>query len=271
MSRVIKSAVLHGEPKIVENSGFMMPAEADNASENELQGNQVATAAACAVMLDETKKKAAALLAEAEAEKQELLAKAQAEAEEILAAAKEEAQKIKGDAYEEGQGKGFAEGEREGRLAAEEKMKGMIDAAVKKAESIIKLAELEGKQSILSAESKIADIAMAIADKVLPQHFIDAPQIIFPLVKAALEKVKDQDSIVIKVSPENYEFLLMAKGELQMMLEGEESLEIVSEPLLGNDGCVVESANGNVDARLETQLSIIKKAVQEVIDDGYSN
>lgn len=271
MSRVIKSAVMHGEPKIVENSGFL-PSERDSVSdEDNLLMNKVAVAATCAVMLDESKKKSAEIIEAAEKHRQACIDQAKLQAEEVIEQAKAEAERMKNDAYEEGKNAGYAEGEANGRLEAETKMKALIDSAAKKAEQIIKLSEIDSKNSILSAETKIVEIAMAIADKVIPQHFIDAPQIIFPLVKTALEKVKDQNSIVVRVSAENYEFLLMAKNELQMVLDGEEKLEIVSDQLLRNDGCIIESANGNVDARLETQMAIVKKAVQEVIDDGYSN
>lgn len=271
MSRVIKSAVMHGEPKIVENS-FFLPSKQDGASdEDDLLTNKVVVAATCAVMLDESKKKSAQIIEAAEKHRKECIDQAKLQAEEVIEQAKAEAEKLKSVAYEEGKNTGYAEGETNGRLEAETKMKDAIIEAAKKAEQIIKLAEGESKSSILSAETKIVEIAMAVADKVIPQHFIDAPQIIFPLVKNALEKVKDQNSIVVKVSAENYEFLLMAKNELQMVLDGEEKLEIVSDQLLHNDGCIIESANGNVDARLETQMAIVKKAVQEVIDDGYSN
>ena len=263
---MIKSAVVHGKPKVVESANFFLhtktePTEANGA----VLENKLAVAATCAVMLEENKRKAANILNEAQSECGRILETAKAEANKIIEKAKLEAEEIKKNAFEEGKNQGYAEGQEEGRLAAEEKMCEMITATNEKAERTIQLAEKEKLDSVLAAEAEIVTIAMAVAEKVIPQHFIDAPQVIFPLVKAALEKVKDQNSIVIKVSPENYEFVLMAKNELQMIVDGEEEICIVSDQLLKNDGCIVESANGNVDARLETQMAIVKKAVQEVM------
>ena len=48
------------------------------------------------------------------------------------------------------------------------------------------------------------------------------------------------------------------------MLEGNASLEVLSDESLQPGDCILETPNGNVDARFATQLELIKKAVQDV-------
>ena len=118
---------------------------------------------------------------------------------------------------------------------------------------------------VQEAEKQIVTIVMEVADKILPQHFIDVPQVILPLVRKALLKVRDQSQIVIHVCPESYDMVLMAKAEFQSLLEGNSVLTVKSDESLANGDCVIETPNGTVDARLATQLELIKKSVQDVM------
>lgn len=263
MSRVIKSAILQDSPKVLENPEINFVGKLQD--QIEFDREDIAAAAAYAVMLEEQKRKGAKIVEDAEMQRNHIIANAQKEAEAILIDAKQEAEEIKNAAYDEGKEKGYHEGHDDGYQAVKNEMADAIREASEKAERILGLAENEAKNSILKSENKIVQIAMAIADKIIPQHVIDIPQIVLPLVKTALEKVRDQNEIVIKVSPDDYEIVLMAKSEFQSMLDSDSQLTISADATLSNGNCIVESANGNVDARLSTQIETVKKAIQEVM------
>ena len=114
------------------------------------------------------------------------------------------------------------------------------------------------------AEADITNIAMHVVEQILPQHFIDAPQIILPLVRKALMKVRDQAEVIVHVAPDAYDLVLMAQTEFQHMLEGQAVLLIKADGSLQAGDCVLETPNGNVDARLATQIALVKKAIQDV-------
>ena len=90
------------------------------------------------------------------------------------------------------------------------------------------------------------------------------PQVILPLVRQALRKVQDQAQVIVHTAPDAYELVLMAQPEFQSMLEGNATLSVVSDDSLQMGDCILETPNGNVDARLATQLELIKQAVQDV-------
>lgn len=258
MSRVIKGAVWHEEPRLVKN-----PAVIHKVAAGLGKATDLSTAAQLFVLEEE--RKAQKILENAELERNAMIAEAQQQAEAFLANAKLEAEKLKQTAQAAGQADGYDTGHNEGYEAAVKEQQGIIEAANKKAESTIALAETEKENCVQQAEKQIMELVMAIANKILPQHFIDAPQLILPMVRSALSKVKDQNNIIIRVSPQNYEFVLMGKNEFQSMLDGQGTLKIASDPALGDSDCIIESANGNVDARLATQLEIVKKSIQEVL------
>lgn len=256
MSRVIKSAVMHDNPKVLKSPKVERPL--DEASMED-------SLAAHIIMVEEKQRKAQQMVQDAEMQRNVLIAESQQQAQQILDEANQKAGKIEITAYEKGKLRGYDNGYEEGRKAVLEDLQKTVFEANEKAQRVVALAENEKKTSILNAEAKIVEIAMAVVDKVLPQHFIDAPQIILPLVRSALEKVKDQNSIVIRVCPDDYELVLMAKNEFQMIIESDEVLTITQDRTVGKGGCIIESANGSVDARLKTQLDLLKKAIQEVL------
>lgn len=269
---MIKSAIRHEVPKILESPIAFVSTQQE---EKPLTEND--PLAAYVQLMEEQQQKAARVLDDAALEKHNILEIARKQAEEMLLAAASEAEEMKALAAAEGKEAGYktgydngceagqAKGYEDGLEKAAEEMRQAVHAANQKAEHTIAIAESDTKDAILGAESKIVEIALAIIDKVLPQHFIDVPQVILPLVRSALEKVKDQNAIVVRVSPDDYELVLMAKNEFQMILEGDEKLTIAEDQTIVRGGCMIESANGNVDARLATQLDTLKKAIQEVM------
>lgn len=254
---------MHDKPKLVENPAAVLSTMLEDTLIEE--NDSAKTAAFYAGLIEEKKQQAKQMIETAQMERDAIIAQAQNQAQQLLENAAQEAGQMKTDAEAEGKNSGYQEGYASGCETAKLEMEALVKEASEKAQRIISLAENETKNAIVAAQTKIVEIAMAVANRVIPQHFIDVPQVVLPLIKAALEKVKDQKSIIIKVAPSDYELVLLAKNEFQMMLGSDEILTIISDQSIQNGGCIVESASGNVDARLNTQLETIKKAVQEVM------
>ncbi len=211
------------------------------------------------------KKEAEQLLSKAKTDSAVMRADAEQETKAIIEDAHEQARHIMEDAKEKGHEQGVAEGREEGiRQIREEEKQIILDANAKAAKTLADAKE-SCRSYVENAENEIASIAMEIADRVLPQHFIDVPQIILPLVREALLKVRDQSEIHIRVAPANYDLVLLARSEYQGLLEGQALLEVHSDETLSQGDVVIETPNGNVDARLSTQLGMIRKSIQDVM------
>ena len=214
-------------------------------------------------LLSDTKLKCAMQEAESQ-EKQRLLmeeaqAKIEADTAEALTAAREQGSK---EGYEAGYQEGF-------KAAQEEQRKATLDA-VAQAEKTIADAKADKMNYLVEAEEQIVDMVLDIADKILPQHFIEAPQVILPLVRKAIMKIKDQPEIIVRVSPDQYDLMLLAKNEFKTLLEGQGTLEIKSDETLSISDCVLESPAGNVDARLSVQLEAVRDAVRSRLSTSQS-
>ena len=192
----------------------------------------------------------------------------QAECERILRETNEEAEKIRTQAhdegYKEGHDKGFEDGHKEGTDAAKKELKETIDNANKKAEKTIQDARNATADYFIRAENDIAKILIMAIEKVLPQHFLDVPKDILPVLREAINHVRDQKEIKVHVEPNSYDLVLVARNEL-MLTDGTAVLEIVSDDALKPGDCVIETPNGGVDARLSTQIELMKNAIQSVM------
>ena len=209
---------------------------------------------------------ASQILEEAKASCDRMKREAQQEHDKLLSDAREEIDSLRGQAKEAGHKEGFEAGHAEGREQALREMEETIREANEKAMHTLRTARDAADDYMKQAEHDVADVVMHVVEKVLPQHFIDVPQVILPAVKQALLKVKDQSQIDIHVSPDCYEFVLMARDEFRSMLVGGNAvIEVISDESLHAGDCLIETPNGAVDARLATQLELIRQAVQEIL------
>ena len=214
-------------------------------------------------LLNDTKLKCAMQEAEAQEKKRILLEEAQTRIEAEAAAALNAAK-------EQGSREGYDAGYQDGLKTAQEEQRQAILEANAQAEKTIADAKADKLNYLVEAEGQIADLVLDIANKILPQHFIDVPQVILPLVRKAIMKIKDQPEVIIRVSPDQYDLLLLAKNEFKSLLEGQGTLEVKSDESLSVSDCVLESPAGNVDARLSVQLEAIKAAVRSRLSTNQS-
>ena len=194
----------------------------------------------------------------------EVRGRAEEEAKETLEKAREEGHK---EGYEAGYTEGVNQGRIDGENAVRNEMKDAILQANSKAEKTIQDAKIQTQEYFTTAEDDIVNVVMMAIEKIIPQHFLDVPHVVLPVVRDAINHVRDQKEIKIHVEPESYDLILMARNEFQSMLtDGAAILEVVSDEALQPGDCLIETPNGGVDARLSTQIEMMKDAVKKVLN-----
>ena len=194
----------------------------------------------------------------------------QAECDRILREANEEAERLRTEAktagHEEGFNLGHEEGFEKGEKDAEAQWKEIIADANAKAEKTLRDAKDLTADYFIRAEDDVGKILMIAIEKILPQHFIDVPKDVLPVVREAIQYVRDQKEVTVHVEPHSYDLVLAARGELQALLtDGTAVLEVTSDDALNPGDCVIETPNGGVDARLAGQIEIVKDAIKSMM------
>jgi len=262
LSRVLKGVVWQDDPHIVETPKFKRPKE-----QPEDDAGEMSEEARENIMANIRRKEEAAIqkLKDAEIASEITRQEARVEAERIISEATTQADNIREEAREAGRQEGIEAGRQEGMEQIKEEQHQIIVDANAKAENTIRVAQQEALDYVTKAENTIAEMVIDIANKVIPQHFIDIPQMVLPLVQNALEKVKDQPQVVVRVSPDAYELVLMGRTDFMSTMEGKCELSIESDETLKLGDVVVESPNGTVDAKLTTQLEVVEQAIRDVM------
>jgi len=198
----------------------------------------------------------------------EVLGQASAEAEVIIQEAKYEAERI----IEEAQRTAL---ENSKRIEEEARMKGFEEAfnevkmqyedLLQEAESIRAHARVEYSDVMASIESDAINIVLDVAKKVIGNEIAQDKESILSMIRQAFEKCSNKENAVLRVSPDDYEFVQENKDRLLSMIEGIGGLEIKKDPSLKAFGCIVETPVGSIDASLQTKLKKIEDVFREII------
>jgi flagellar assembly protein FliH len=205
------------------------------------------------------------IITSAKTEAEVIISEAKTDAERSVDEAQKQIEQIKQQAYNDGFQKGQEEGILQGKQSGLDEMQSLINEAVEKTQRMLTIGEKDAKNMIVMAERQIVEIALAVASKILTYQIAENPMVILPIVKNALEKVCDQEQIVLRVSVDDFETVLQAKQEFQNMVGGEQALTVLVDRTIVRGNCVIDTSYGMVDARIDTQFDSIKTALQGVL------
>jgi len=177
---------------------------------------------------------------DAHREAQRLIAEARAEAARVVADADAAREAARREGRERGREEAFAE----------------VTALLVRARTLAAAART-------AAAADLRTLAVRIAEKVLGRALQAAPELAGDLCAAALEAARHQREITLRVHPDDLAAVAAARPRLQDLLVRAPDLALRADPAVGRGGCVVETEVGVIDARLETQLAAIERALAE--------
>jgi len=108
----------------------------------------------------------------------------------------------------------------------------------------------------------IMEISVNIAKKIIKKELESDPQIIINTIVDVLKTVsKSEPRVTIRVKPQAVEFIKDTLPNITYQYGIEAKINIVADPAIEDGGCIFQTGNGIVDASIDTQLEIIKKAL----------
>ena len=176
-----------------------------------------------------------------------------AEAMDVLSAAQKEAEDIRQQAREE--------------FEAQRKLgydKGLDDS--KEEIAIQKLEQVEKSIDYLSSmENKIVEIVLTALKKCVAE--IGDKELMVQVVQKAMQAVvRNQQQVVLKVSPEMLPTVKERLNEILSKFPGVNYITLMDDPRIKGVSCIIETDAGNVEASLDHQLAAIEKALGKCFD-----
>ena len=111
----------------------------------------------------------------------------------------------------------------------------------------------------------ILEISVDIAKKILKREIETDPQLIIDTIIDVLKTVsKNEPKITLRVRPQSVTFVKDTIPSLSYQYGIDAKISVVADPSIEEGGCVLETNNGIVDASIDTQIEIIKKALEGI-------
>ncbi|WP_418765019.1 HrpE/YscL family type III secretion apparatus protein [Mailhella sp.] len=159
-----------------------------------------------------------------------------------------ETQKKAEEAYERKREEGYRDGLEEGKLEHAEKMMETILSSVEFIEGI---------------EDTLVSVVNQAIRKIIGD--MDDKERIVRIVRNALNSVRGQQNVTVRVAPADEEIVAQALSAMTAGSSGSAFLTIVADARLPRNSCILESELGVVDASLETQLKALENAFHSKI------
>lgn len=164
----------------------------------------------------------------------------------LVSRAQDEAETIKKSAFEEGYRKGLEQAESDLVLFRKE-LTNFMNATRNVFEYIA---------------PDILEISVDIAKKVIKKEVETDPQVLINTIVEVLKTLaKNEPKINIRVKPQAVQFIKDTLPNVTYQYGIDAKINIVADPSIEEGGCILQTNNGIVDASIDTQLEIIKKAL----------
>ena len=243
MSRIIKAAEL--KVLVTDDADTVIPVQFTQQEATDMPGNTI---------LDGSN-----VIADAKRKAQEIVARAQEEARLLMQEAEEELEtlrlKTKEGAYAEGYQEGLIDGENKALEQARELLdllQRTIDEAVRRRAS-----------GLAALEEDFLKLSLLLADKIVRNTVDDDVSWLGPIIRDSLFALGTVNEIVVYLSPVDYSLIQDHEESLQVGQRTNIIFQV--DPSLSQGGCMIESENGLIDARLEERLGKLGKGLMEVL------
>ena len=180
---------------------------------------------------------------EAKSEASDILEDARAQAQSLIDAATTEAEALREKAKNEGRQEGIDQG------------------ATEVAQIIKRMTEHQQEQEA-QVLPQLLKLVRKMAEKVIGSELEQRPEALVGMIKRTLhDKARQRRSLLLRVNPADLEVVRNERHRLMDALVRASDLAIREDDDISPGGVVIETEAGTIDARLETQLDALERAM----------
>ena len=174
--------------------------------------------------------------------------------EKIIAEAEDKKEKIEEGAYRKGYKLGRERGYKDGReevLRLISRLDQVVSTAIDIKDDLIK-----------SSEKTMLDLILMISKKIIKDEIKERKGIVLNNIKAALEKIKDEEKVTIRVNISDLQMTAKHKNDFLKLFESYKKITVIEDSRVDEGGCIVESDFSSLDARISTQFDAIEESIK---------
>lgn len=152
----------------------------------------------------------------------------------------------------------FNDGVREGRRQAEESLSQVSEALAK---ALLSTGGLRQKV-MQETEEDLLNLSVMIARKIILQEISIDRRILVNIVKEAVSNVSDEDEVVVRLNPADYEIVADNK-QFSPSVNEKRRMTLKADEGIPSGGCLVDTSMGAIDARVDAQIGEIFRRFTE--------
>jgi len=184
-----------------------------------------------------------------------LLAQARTEADRILAEALKQGQSLREQAETEGRRLGLEAGQIEAKKAIEAQFKEEIE----RIQQVLEATRTERNRILARSESELVELSLAIARRIIGDAVARDIEVLLHMAHQAVAQLGQSGPFQLHVNAEDFQRLTDYWAD-----ENAPEWELVVDDRVAPGGCIVTSGAGMLDARPETQLSLIQRSFKSL-------
>lgn len=212
-------------------------------------------------------------LSDLERQASEIVSLGQTEATRLIAdgkaAADRESLKIRETARQAGHAEGFKagmeQGVKQGREEALAAVSAQVNELIARWSQTLELFHQNLPSHLADAKTDVVRLALNVAGRVTHQEALRNRQVAPGVCEDALRMLTAARRVTLQVNPVEVELLTQFIPQLLSALQGIEDVKIAADAGMSPGGCTLRFGEGEIDARLETQL---RRISEELLGDS---
>ena len=115
-------------------------------------------------------------------------------------------------------------------------------------------------------EKDLLRLAVRLAERIVGREIEKDDKTVVEIISTALQNARQQEKLTVRVNPKD---LPTIEKQTERFSSGRiQFIDFVADPRVASTGCLIESEVGTIDARLETQLRVLKRALLAQSEGG---
>lgn len=149
-----------------------------------------------------------------------------------------------------------------GYAACREAFEAETTAAAAQLRSMVDDIASQRRRLVKESETAVLKVACEIARRIVGKSAEIRDEVILEVVKNALDHVKDDNKMTIRINPRDHEVL--ARTEAEWLDNARAAgMKIKEDARIKAGGCLIEGESGSVEAQIDRQIDLIEKALLE--------
>lgn len=181
----------------------------------------------------------------------------------------ENARKAVEEAFKQGKTEGLKLGEEKGKAEAASVYKNNIGEIQQNVTSFLKGIEDSKREIFSHSEHIILKLCLEISRKIIASEITSNQDIILNVTRKALSYIAEREKLIIRVAPDDLKVLNDKRDFWEPVNEKLKDVSIEPDERVNKGGCIIESNNGTVDARIGIQMDEIADLVEKMWTDNH--